>query len=334
MSLVIPVRNESTHIDGCLRSVTAQSYPRDLLEIIVVDGGSTDDTRGRLRTWMARDDRIRVLDNPRGEMVPGLNLGIEASSGVYVGCVSGHSEVPAEYVATCVAVLRRHEAWGVGAGIERRSRTRLQRAIGRAQSHPFGVGGAVHNYASRSGWAEAIFPGFWPRWVFDTVGYFDEAMAFNEDNELSHRITRAGGRLWYEPSLRVGYFPRTSLAAFARQYWRYGAGKAALYAAHPNAVRARHLAPAALVAGLAVGAAVSVPLPEARVPTGILAITYATVAMAAATASRKRGDSAMLVAAAFGTMHIAYGAGLWWGLGRAVARTVARRARLRPHPSS
>jgi succinoglycan biosynthesis protein ExoA len=333
VSLVIPIRNERAHIDRCLRSVTVQSYPRHLLEIIVVDGDSTDGTRDLLQAWVSRDDRIRLLDNSRRGMVPGLNIGIAASSGVYVGCVSGHSELPAEYVARCVALLERHGAWGVGAGIERRSLTPTQRAIGRAQSHPFGVGGAVHNYGVRSGWAEAIFPGFWPRWVFERVGDFDERMAFNEDNELSHRITRAGGRLWYEPSVRVGYFPRSSLRALARQYWGYGGGKAALFATHPGAVRPRHLAPGALIAALAVGAVLSLPFPAARLATVMLGVTYVGVATAAAAVTRRQGDSVMLVSAAFVTMHIAYGAGLWWGLGAALVRMVSRRAR-RSRPSS
>jgi len=327
VSLVIPIRNESAHIDECLRAVTRQSYPRHLLEVIVVDGDSTDGTRARLQAWMGRDDRIRLLDNPRRSMIPGLNLGIAAATGAYVGCVSGHSELPAEYVATCVTVLQRHEAWGVGAGIERRALSPLQRAIGRAQSHWFGVGGAFHNYGTRSGWAEAIFPGFWPRWVFERVGDFDESMAFNEDNELSHRIARAGGRLWYEPSLQVGYFPRRSLGALARQYWGYARGKASLFGTHLDAVRARHLAPAALVAGLVAGVMLSVALPAARLPTVVIGVGYVVAAVATAAVSRRPGDSVILVSAAFVTMHLAYGAGLWWGVGAALAGRLSRGAR-------
>ncbi len=146
-----------------------------------------------------------------------------------------------------------YDAWGVGGGYERVATTSLQRAIGCAQSHPFGVGDAFHNYGTRGAWAETVFPGFWPRWVFDRVGYFDERMLYNEDNEFSHRIRSAGGRLWYEPSLRIRYSPRKSVGGLFRQYFRYGHGKAAVFREHPDAVRFRHLVPAALVAVLIAG---------------------------------------------------------------------------------
>ncbi len=317
---MIPIRNESLHIDDCLRSVTRQAYPTDLLEIIVVEGDSSDDTPSRLTAWAERDARIRVVGNPERLMVPGLNSGITSSSGAYVGCVSGHSELPRDYVRTCVSLIQRHDAWGVGAGIDRRGVTSLQRAIGRAQSHPFGVGGASYNYGSRSGWAEAIFPGFWPRWVFDRVGLFDQRMLFNEDNEFSHRIRSAGGRLWYEPSLQVGYFPRGSLDGLARQYWGYGAGKAALFAAHPDAVRPRHLAPAGLVAALIGGAVLSVAVPVVRMPTLLLGVAYLVAAVAAAMLARRPGERVTLIAAAFAAMHVAYGAGFWSGVASSVKR--------------
>ena len=318
VTLVVPVRDEAEYIDRCLQSLAAQDYPADLLEIVVVDGDSTDDTVARAHVWAERDSRVTVLRNRDRVMIPGLNLGIRHGSGSYVGHVIGHSFLPAEYVRRCVELLGEHDAWAVGGSYDRVASTSLQRAIGRAQSHPFGVGDAIHNYGSRPGWAETVFPGFWPRWVFDRVGYFDEEMLYNEDNEFSHRIRQAGGRIWYEPSLRIGYAPRKSVGALFRQYHRYGLGKADVFRTHPGAFRARHLAPVALVAGTIAGLIVGIFVPAIRVATAVGVGIY-LVAAAVAGASAARGPASWaLVALSFVVMHVAYGLGLLRGLGRLV----------------
>lgn len=320
VSLVVPVRDEAEHIDRCLAAIIAQDYPKHLIEIIVIDGDSADDTAGRAQAWADRDDRIRVLHNPAQLMIPGLNMGLRRSSGRYVGVVIGHSFPAADYVRRCLRLLRDHDAWGVGGAYERMATTSLQRAIGRAQSHPFGVGDAFHNYGMRAAWAETVFPGFWPRWVFERVGHFDERMLYNEDNEFSHRIQRAGGRLWYDPSLRIGYSPRRSLRGLFRQYFRYGHGKAAVFREHPGAVRLRHLVPAALVAVLTAGALIATLIPAIGLVTAALACVYLALAAIVALSTAKRGEPPLLLAMAFVVMHIAYGSGMWTGLVRGSTR--------------
>jgi succinoglycan biosynthesis protein ExoA len=318
VTLVVPVRDEADYIDRCLAALTAQEYPAHLLEIVVVDGDSTDDTGATAQKWADRDPRVTVLRNPDRLMIPGLNLGIRHGSGSFVGSIIGHSFPPADYVRRCVELLAEHDAWGVGGTYERVATTSLQRAIGRAQSHPFGVGDAFHNYGGRAGWAETVFPGFWPRWVFERVGYFDERMLYNEDNEFSHRIRKAGGRVWYEPSLRIGYAPRRSFGTLFRQYHRYGRGKADVFRKHPGAFRARHLAPLALVGGLVGGGVVGVFVPAIRIATAAgVGLYLVAAAIAGVSAARGRASPA-LVAIAFMVMHVAYGVGLLTGLGRLV----------------
>lgn len=320
VTLVVPVRDEADCIDRCLEALTAQDYPAHLLEIVVVDGDSTDDTPARARSWGDRDSRITLLRNPDRLMIPGLNQGIRHGSGSHVGVVIGHSFPPADYVRRCVELLAEHDAWGVGGSYERVATTPLQRAIGRAQSHPFGVGDAFHNYGLRPGWAETVFPGFWPRWVFDRVGYFDERMLYNEDNEFSHRIRKAGGRVWYEPSLRIGYAPRKSMGALFRQYHRYGLGKADVFREHPSALRARHLAPVALVGGIAGGALIGLFVPAIRIATALGVGLYFLAAAIAGASTAKGRASPALIALSFPVMHVAYGVGLVTGLGRLVAQ--------------
>lgn len=314
VSLVVPVRNEATHVDACIRAIRAQDYPSDRLEIIVVDGDSSDGTRSVVNSHAAQDRRVTLLHNPRRAMPYGLNIGIRAATGTYVGVVSGHSVLPPDYVAKAVAALEGAGAWGVGGQIVRRASTPMQHAIAIATSSRIGVGDSIHNYATRSGWVETAFPGFWRRDVFERVGLFDPRMVVNEDNELSYRIRKAGGRIWYEASLEVAYVPRASLTGLFHQYRRYALGKMRVLRKHRGGLRWRHLVPAGWILFVIVGGGAALAIPAwASIWAAGLALYLVVIALSSIRLSR-RGAPWWLIAAALITLHTAYGVGTWQGV--------------------
>ena len=315
VSLIIPVRNEAEHIERCLESVRSQTYPAELIEVIVVDGDSTDETRAIVRRVADHDPRIRLLDNPKRSGPHGLNIGLAAATGRYIGYIVGHSRIPPDYVLRVTETLEQTGAWCVGVRIVRIASTPMQRAIAVATASRIGVGDSRHNYSGHAGWAETAFPGFWPREVFDRVGPIDPAMVANEDNELSHRIRRAGGGVWYEPSIGVVYVPRASLGALFDQYRRYALGKVLVMRKHRGGLRWRHLIPPAWVAFLSGGVAVSVLWPPFVWAwlTGI-ATYVAAVAIASIRLQMASGVGWHLIAAALATLHAAYGLGVWQGI--------------------
>ena len=319
VTLVVPVRNEGAGLDACLASLTMQTYPPDKLEILVVDGASTDDTESRSEAWASRDHRIRVLHNPEQVMPAGLNLGIVNASGSIVGVISGHSRIEPDYVERAVQALDETGAWSVGGRIEREAGTPMQKAIAIATSSPLGVGDARHNYALTPQCVDAVFPGIWPREVFDRIGLFDPAMVANEDNELSHRIRLAGGRIWYDPEIVVRYEPRASLRALFGQYRRYGLGKVLVFRKHHGGLRWRHLVPAAWMVWMAGGLVLAIAWPAGRViwAAGILA--YAVLVSLGSLGLSRRGGRPHLIAASLVTLHAAYGTGTWQGILRAFA---------------
>ena len=314
VALLIPVRNEVEYIDTLLAELAGQTYPRDRLMIAVIDGESTDDTRGRVAKWTERDERIVLIENPERLMPAGLNIGIRSTRSDIVGVIGGHSSVDNDYVERAVAALERTGAWCVGSRVNRIATTPVQRAIARAASSPVGVGDSKHNYATEPGWAETAYPGIWPRWVFERIGLFDPAMVYNEDNELSTRILAAGGRIWFEPSIEVRYVPRASLGGLFHQYRRYALGKAAVFRKHRGALRWRHIVPPAWVAWLPAGALIGFVLPVVWVVLAASIVAYIAVVVAASLRGRVQGDSVILTVAAFVAIHVGYGIGMWQGL--------------------
>lgn len=327
VSIVVAARNEERHLPACLDALLAQDYPRDRLEILVMDGGSTDRTRETAATYMAADQRIQVLDNPERIAATAFNHGIRASRGEYVGVMSGHGIPAPDYVARAVRDLQQTQAWAVGGKIVRRSRTPVQRAIAMASSSPFGVGNAAHNYASTAQAAETVFPGMWPRWVFDRVGWFDASLVRNQDDELSYRIRRAGGLIWYDPMIRVAYEPRSTLGSFFSQYRQYGYWRVRVLELHPAALQLRQLVPAAWLLGVAasaLGFALRNRLRLLAIPSigGYLGLMSAV----AVRSGDGHGGAARMLAALM-AMHVAYGWGVLHGLVSAVLRVPGGRGR-------
>lgn len=319
VSIVIPVRNEANAIRACLESILGQTYPASAVEIIVVDGRSTDRTAEIVSKLERRHPaRLRLLDNPAGTTATGLNVGILASRGEIVGVASGHSVLPAAYIERGVASLVDTGAWAVGGRIRRVSDGATQRAIALATASPFGVGDANHNFETAAGEVEAVFPGLWPRWVFDKVGLFDPTMLSNEDNEFSVRIRKAGGRIWLDPEIVIEYRPRTAYGDLFRQYERYGRGKVRVASKHPGSLRPRHVLPALWVGGVAVGAPLAVASSFVRVPFVAAVAAYVIVLSYGATRIAA-GMGVVRVVIAFMTLHSAYGAGFWHGILERVA---------------
>lgn len=314
VTLVVPVRNEERHIDACLASLVAQSYPDDRLRIIVVDGDSTDATPARVAAWAAKDARITVLSNPARFMPQGLNIGIWAAASDLVGVIIGHSAVRRDYVQRTVEALARTKAAAVGGRYVRIGVTAWQRAIATATASPVGVGDSRHNYARTGHWAETVFPGMWRRSLFDEIGLFDPAMVVNEDNELSYRIRRAGGRLWYEPSIEIDYVPRGSLRDMFHQYRRYGFGKVRVFRKHPGSVRWRQLVPPAWIAFLLLGAVVAWLAPPSRAAWLTVVALYLIVIVVESLRISRPTSAAWRVAATLVTLHLAYAIGVWQGV--------------------
>jgi GT2 family glycosyltransferase len=246
----------------------------------------------------------------------GLNLAIRRSVGEIVTRIDGHAVVAPDFVRQGVALLaERPEAWCVGGPIRHSGRTAFGRAAAIAMSHPLGVGNASHRYAGFEGYTDgAQFPAY-RRWVFDRIGEFDEALVRNQDDELSYRIRRAGGRIYVSPRVRYTYFVRDRAVHLFKQYFQYGFWRIPMMRKHRRPTTVRQLAPALFYATVVLLALVGIWMRQPIVAV-ILPLTYVTGLVLAGIASLPRAGLrvAACVPVAMATMHAGYGWGLSYGL--------------------
>src|SRR6266480_5849379 len=186
VSVVVPCRNEERYIAACLDSILASDYPRDRLEVLVVDGLSDDRTREILGRYTARHPSIRRLDNPQRITPTALNVGIRAAEGDVVMRMDAHVLYPSTYVSQLVAALEETGADCVGGVIETlpADESATARAIALGLSHPLGVGNSYFRIGSRERrWADAVSFGCYRRDVFNRIGLFDEELLRDQDDE-------------------------------------------------------------------------------------------------------------------------------------------------------
>lgn len=285
VSVVMPVRNEERSIEGAIRSVLAQSF-RDL-ELLVVDGASTDRTVELVEALAASEPRVRLLHNPDRTIPHALNLGLRAARGRYLARVDAHASVNDTYLERGVAALEADPKLAAVGG--RRigvAATPSGVAVATALSSRFGVGDSINHYARTAQDTDHASFGVFRVDVLAAVGGWDENLLVNEDVDIDHRILVRGHRIWFDPQMCIFWHVRETIPALARQYRRYGRGKAAMVRKNgAGAVRIRHLAPPGLVCALGVAACATA---AGFWPVGLVLVGPYVLAVAGATAATLR----------------------------------------------
>lgn len=263
------------------------------------------------RAVLAGFDDIQVVDNPVGSTPAALNAAIGRACGEVVVRCDAHSVLPTDYITVAVATLSATGADNVGGLQDPRGGSWLERAVALAMTSPIGSGGAAYRSGRQSGPTDTVYLGVFRRSTLERLGGFDETMIRNQDYELNWRIRDAGGTVWLEPRLVVGYRPRGSLGELWRQYFSYGAGKRRMLWLHPRSWRTRQLAAPSLVAGLLLAGVLS-PW-TGPVPVLALAGVYAAALGVATAVAVPHGTPALGLPIVAATMHLAWGTGFLFG---------------------
>ena len=312
VTIAMPCLNEEGYIEDCLRSVAAQDYPRDRIEILVADGGSTDGTRAILARLAEEDARIRMVDNPDRIQAAGMNHIIRQARGEVIVRMDVHCEYAQDYVRRCIEVLERTGADNVGGAQRARAKTWFQRALCAALESPVGVGGASYRSADKEGFVDTVFLGAFRRRVFETAGMYDPKAITNEDAELNQRILEAGGKVYLSRDIVVHYYPRTSYKALAKQYYKYGQGRARTLLKRGTFPSPRPVIPFLMVVS---GAGLIATSRWHRLTLPAFGLYAAATLVEAVRVGRKEGARAIpMVWGIFPVLHASHGVGFASGL--------------------
>jgi succinoglycan biosynthesis protein ExoA len=316
VSVIVPCRNEKDHIQACVGSILAQELSPEDFEIIVADGMSDDGTQEILKQLAQEAPHLRVIDNPRRIVSTGLNAAIAVARGAVIVRMDAHTEYASDYVRQCLTVLRETSADNVGGPARTKSSGYLQSAICAAYHSPFAVGGARFHQVEYEGYVDTVTYGCWPRKVFDQIGFFDEELIHNQDDEFNLRLIRMGGKIWQSPRIRSWYRPRSSLRSLFRQYMQYGYWKVRVIQKHRRPASVRHLVPGSFVLSLIVLPLISLWWPVAAwVWLGLVGIYCGcNIAVSMLIAARQAWILLLLLPLVFACYHFSYGYGFLSGV--------------------
>lgn len=319
VTVIIPVRNEAKSIQQVLMSVFNQEYPLGKMEILVVDGMSSDGTRSQMKDFMDENPQVKltILDNSQQIVPPALNIGIQQATGEFILRVDGHCELPTNYIKTCVENLKTEGVENVGGQQYPVGRTYLEKAIALAISSPVFIGNSYFRYGDQKRFVDTVFLGAYPRHVFEEVGLFDEGLVRHQDYDFNLRLRNQGGKILYIPELKVKYHPRSSISSFFKQYFQYGLWKVRVMQKSKHAFRLRHYAPTALVFAVMVGAILSVAIPGFTAFYLLGALFYLLGAAAASlfvSCKHQNWKYLPVLPVIFMSIHFGWGLGFWWGI--------------------
>jgi len=316
VTVIMPVLNEAAFIRQSLGAVLSQDYLVNRMEILVVDGGSTDGTQSIAQEILRDYPLARLLTNPHRIQAAALNIGILAAQGDIIVRIDGHTLIAPDYVSACVRLLVEGKADNVGGMMRPVGTTYVGQGIALATSSPFGIGGSKFHYSEREQYLDTVYLGAYWRKTFDQIGLYDEAVNINEDYELNYRLRQAGGKVLLSPAIQSTYTPRSSLSALWRQYFIYGRQKVRTLRKYPASLRWRQIIAPLFVGSLFGSLILTICGVYARWLFAFIVGCYLLANLVASTiiAGCKGWRYWPILPLVFASIHLAWGLGFWYGL--------------------
>lgn len=225
-TVMVPCRNEQHFIANCLDSIIAQDYPKDKLEILVVDGASNDKTKEIISEYALKYSFVKLLNNAKKVVPAALNMAVKAAKGDIIMRMDAHCIYTQDYISKCVQRLKQHDEVDNVGGIcitLPGNNTLLSQSIALALSHPFGVGNSYFRIGSKKErYVDTVPFGCYKRKVFLKNGLFDEDLIRTQDSEFNARLLKNGGRILLVPEIISYYYARDSLYALWKMQFQYG----------------------------------------------------------------------------------------------------------------
>lgn len=258
VTAMIVVRNEEAYIKQAVLSFLNQEYPKNRMELLLIDGMSEDRTVEQAEQAVIQYEKeyekvkVKYLENPKKNLAAGWNIGIREAKGEYVVRIDAHAQADPKLIPTCVNILRENaEVACAGGCLETAPLTPEGRIIADVLSSPFGVGNSKFRYSKQSGIVDTVAYGVYRKSIFDQAGYFNEDFQRNQDNDMHGRIKKCGGRFYLEASVKNIYHSRETVKGMMRQ--AYGNGRWILIGLKKSESREgislRHLTPLLFVTG-------------------------------------------------------------------------------------
>ncbi len=314
--------NEQQYLPDLLEDLLNQTYLKEKIEVIMVDGNSSDNTWKIMEKF--KDDhekeyhKIKLLHNNKRTQPAGWNMVIYNSTTDVILRIDAHARLPKNFIEKNILCLNSGEAICGGAReniID--ENIPWKKILLAAEQSMFGSG--VATYRKRTNekkYVKSIFHGAYRRNVFNNVGIFNENLIRTEDNELHYRIRKAGYRICYDPEIISYYQTRNSLPKMLKQKYQNGLWIGKTLYVSPGCISLFHLVPFLFICAIIISSILCIF--DFMWPTLLLWSAYGAVnffmSVVATIKTERKSYLCLMLPLIFGLLHICYGLGTMIGI--------------------
>jgi len=315
VSITIPCRNEEKYIEKCIQSILSANYPQDKIKIFVCDGLSTDNTRMIVSDLAVKSQNIKLIDNEKQTTPFALNLGLKASDCDIKIILGAHAEIDKDFIINNVNTLNQFPDVGCAGGIiENVYENEDAKTIGLAMSSSFGVGNAHFRTGNKNGYVDTVAFGAYRKEVFEKIGYFDEDLIRNQDDEFNYRLLKNNFKIYLNSNITSKYYVRASYSKLYKQYYQYGYWKVYVNKKHSAVTSVRQLVPLFFVLFLFLGFILSLFHWVLGSLFSLGLLSYLLLAIFFASQKSKSFEKITGIVYTFFLLHFSYGLGYLIGI--------------------
>ena len=319
ISVIIPSRNEEQFIRKCLNSIIQQTYPMDKVEVLVVDGISSDKTKDVVKEYIQNHPFMKLLENPRKLTPFAMNIGIKNSIGNVFILVNAHGLLDKDFLKNSIYYLNKTGADAVGGMLNsiNEENSAIAKAIPVAADSIFGAGGERYRSRLEEGFVRDTLPYCaYRRDLIDKIGWIDEDLIRDQDEEFNYRILKNGGKIYYTPQIKSYLFIRPSLRKLWKQHYQYGYFKPLVAQKAGGIFTWRQTIPSIFVSSLFVTGLFSFFIRYSLCGFFLILGSYIGVNLLFSLILSIRKDFRLLplIAISFATLHMSYGVGYMKGI--------------------
>ncbi len=329
ISIIIPIYNEEQYIKDCIDSIINSDYPKDKLELLLIDGMSSDNTREIVKEYQEQNDFIKLLNNPQKFAPHAMNIGVKNSRGEYIFIVSAHAQYAKDYFSKLVGYMQKLNADCVGGVLktEVKNRNKKSNSIKEVLTHKFGVGNADFRTGVKElKEVDTVAFGCYKKEVFKKYGLYDEQLVRNQDIELNKRIINGGGKIYLVPDVECTYYARENFKALAKNNFSNGKWNilTAYYTKTLNSLSLRHFVPLIFLLSLLIPTLVAFFAPQ-LIYLALLSLgSYLALVIMLSLKLRDKENSFFYLLASFLVLHLSYGIGSLIGIFSVIKKYIKR----------
>jgi glycosyltransferase involved in cell wall biosynthesis len=321
LSVICPIYNEEKYIGSFLESILKQDYPKEDLEILLVDGMSKDKTRDIIANYAEKYPCLRLVDNPQQTVPYAMNNGIKCAKGDIIIRLDAHAEYPSNYFSVLAKKLNELEGADNVGGVCITlpcNDTSVAVSIAECLSNKFGMGNSYFRVGAKGVMSVDTVPfGCFRKSLFDKIGFYDTDMIRNQDDELNGRIIKNGGKIYLLPDVEIKYFARDKISKVRKMFYQYGLYKPLGNKKLGAPATIRQFFPLLFVLFLVIGLIGSILFPIVLpIYLGVIVLHLAIGAYEGLKSAQKtnRGGCCLIMPYIFLNMHICYGLGYLRGM--------------------